>query len=88
MWIYPTLPEKILMIIAMIFGAHLLPYGWLYKSKSYIVFAILIPIVSLIIGVNFEPYVIALMMMGTEIIFSICLIFENRKISSISKTNF
>ncbi|MDI9482313.1 MAG: hypothetical protein QM315_03905 [Bacillota bacterium] len=87
MWIYPTLPEKMLMIIAMIFGAHLLPYGWLYKSKSYIVFAILIPVLSLIIGINFEPYVIAFMMIGIEILFSISLIFENRKISSISKPN-
>jgi len=40
MWVYPTVPEKMLMVIAMIFGAHLLPYGWLYKSKSYTVFAI------------------------------------------------
>ena len=32
MWIYPTVPEKMLMVIAMIFGAHLLPYGWLYRS--------------------------------------------------------
>jgi hypothetical protein len=65
----------------------LLPYGWLYKSKSYIVFAILIPVLSLIIGINFEPYVIAFMMIGIEILFSISLIFENRKISSISKPN-
>ena len=87
MWIYAILPEKMLMIIAMIFGAHLLPYGWLYKSKSYIAFAILIPILSLMIGVNFEPYVIAIMMIGIEILFSICLIFENRIISSIFKVN-
>ena len=39
MWIYPTVPEKMLMVIAMIFGAYLLPYGWLYKSKSYIAFS-------------------------------------------------
>ena len=29
MWIYPTIPEKMLMILAIIFGAHLLPYSWL-----------------------------------------------------------
>ena len=87
MWIYAILPEKMLMISAMIFGAHLLPYDWLYKSKSYIAFAILIPILSLMIGVNFEPYVIAIMMIGIEILFSICLIFENRIISSIFKVN-
>lgn len=80
MWIYPTLPEKMLMIIAMIFGAHLLPYGWLYKSKSYIALAILVPILSLIVGINFEPYILAAMMMIIEIFFSICLVVENKKI--------
>ena len=34
-WVFPTEPEKMVMVIAMIFGAHLLPYGWFYKSKSY-----------------------------------------------------
>ena len=27
--------DKMLMVIAMIFGAHLLPYSWLYNSKTY-----------------------------------------------------
>lgn len=80
MWIYPTVPEKMLMIIAMIFGAHLLPYSWLYKSKSYIVFAIVVPILSLIVGCNFEPYILAFMMIIIEIIFSICLIIENKEL--------
>ena len=80
MWIYPKITEKMLMVIAMIFGAHLLPYSWLYKSQSYIVFAILIPVLSLLIGVNYEPYVIAIMMIGIEVLFSVWLIYENRKI--------
>lgn len=29
MWVYPTVPDKLVMVIAMIFGAHLLPYAWL-----------------------------------------------------------
>ncbi|MDR7856748.1 DUF7010 family protein [Tissierella sp.] len=87
MWIYPTLPEKMIMVIAMIFGAHLLPYGWLYKSKSYIVFAILVPILSLIIGISFEPYMLAIMMIIIEILFSICLIIENKKTVSIHNPN-
>ena len=80
MWVYPTVPEKMLMIIAMIFGAHLLPYGWLYKSKSYIVFAIAVPILSLIVGLNFEPWILAAMMIIIEILFSICLVIENKKL--------
>jgi hypothetical protein len=84
-WVYPTLPDKMLMIIAMIFGAHLLPYSWLYKSGTYMAFAVLIPILSLIIGTNFEPYILAAAMAVTETVFSICLIAENRKILSKPK---
>jgi len=80
MWVYPTVPEKMLMVIAIIFGAHLLPYGWLYDSKSYMVFAVLIPILALIIGTTFEPYVLAIVMLAVELIFCICLIIENKKL--------
>ena len=80
MWIYPTMPEKVLMILAIIFGAHLLPYSWLYKSRVYLVLSILIPFLALIIGLNFEPAILALTMTGIEIIFSLALVWENRKI--------
>lgn len=79
MWVYPTVPEKMLMVIAMIFGAHLLPYSWLYKSKSYMVFSIIVPILALIVGLNFKPYILAILMIVIEILFSGCLIMENRK---------
>jgi hypothetical protein len=81
MWVYPTVPEKMLMVIAMIFGAHLLPYGWLYNSKSYMVFAVIIPILALIIGITFESYVLAIVMLAVELIFSFCLIIENKKLT-------
>ena len=29
MWVYPTVPEHMALAVAMILGAHLLPYGWL-----------------------------------------------------------
>lgn len=79
MWIYPTVPDKMLMVIAMIFGAHLLPYGWLYKSKTYMVLAIIIPILSLLVGLKFQPYILAAMMITIEILFSLCLIYENKR---------
>ena len=82
MWIYPTIPEKMLMVIAMIFGAHLLPYSWLYSSKSYMFFSILIPLMALIIGLKAEPFILAATMIIVEIIFSICLIIENKRLLS------
>ena len=76
----PTVPEKMLMVIAMIFGAHLLPYSWLYKSKTYMIMSVLIPIASLIVGCNSTRLILALMMLVFEIIFTALLIIENRKI--------
>ncbi len=82
MWIYNAVPEKMVMILAIIFGAHLLPYGWLYKSKSYTVLSIVIPIVALIIGLIFPPYFVAGLMIAFEIVFSLLLIIEVKKLPS------
>lgn len=76
MWVYPTVPEKLVMVIAMIFGAHLLPYGWLYRSRAYTVMSVLISIGALILGILSTPAVIAAVMVGVEIIFSIWLATE------------
>lgn len=68
------------MVIAMIFRGHLLPYSWLYNSNSYLILSIIIPILSLIVGLNFANYFLVTMMIVLEIIFSILLSFENKKI--------
>jgi len=82
MWVYPTVPEKMVMILAMIFGAHLLPYGWLYQSKSYLVMSVVIPIFALIIGVNFPSYMVAGIMVLIVVIFSLWLVFEVKRLPS------
>jgi len=83
MWAFTATPDKMLMIIAIIFGAHLLPFSWLYNSKSYMVSAIAIPILSLLVGINFEPYILAGLIVLIEILFSVCLITENKSLSRI-----
>jgi hypothetical protein len=85
MWIYNAVPEKMVMILAMIFGAHLLPYGWLYKSNSYIVLSIVIPIGALIVGINFPPYFVAGFMIAVEIFFSLLLSNEVKKLPVTDK---
>lgn len=76
MWVYPTVPDKMVMVLAVIFGAHLLPYGWLYKSKAYYVMSVIISFTILIIGINFNAVVVSLVMIVFEIIFSLWLMFE------------
>ncbi len=79
MWVYPTVPDQMVMVIAMIFGAHLLPYSWLYRSKTYTVMAILIPMSALILGNLFEAYILAIVMMIFEVIFSLALVVEVKR---------
>lgn len=38
---------------------------------------------SLIAGVKFEPYALALIMIIIEIVFSICLVFENKILQGV-----
>jgi hypothetical protein len=79
MWIFSASPENMLMVYAMIFGAHLLPYGWLYKSKTYYILSAMIPIAALITGMKFSSAYVSILMLCTEIIFCICLVIENKK---------
>ncbi len=85
MWIFNAIPDKMVMVLAMIFGAHLLPYGWLYKSTSYMALSVVIPIAALIFGVNFPPYVVAGLMIAVEIVFSLLLVKEVKKLPVLEK---
>lgn len=80
MWVYAAVPDKMLMVYAMIFGAHLLPYGWLYQSKVYYIFSVVVPITVLLIGLHCPAATIAAVMLAIEIVFTLCLIAENKSI--------
>jgi len=81
MWVFAAVPDKMLMVYSMIFGAHLMPFSWLYRSKSYLVFSIVIPIMSLIVGLYCTPVVLALVMVATEVVFTAALAMEVRQIT-------
>jgi len=73
MWVFNAVPEKMIMVYAIVFGAHLLPYSWLYKSKSYKIFAIAIPLLALILGNIFNGLVLSGTLTIVEIIFAMSL---------------
>lgn len=81
MWVFSAVPEKMLMVYAMIFGAHLMPYSWLYQSKSYMLMSIIVPVLALVIGLLAQPHVLASTMFGLEIAFSIGLMIENKELA-------
>ena len=78
MWVYAAVPDKFLMVYAMIFGAHLLPYGWLYQSKTYYALSFIISIAVLILGLCCSPLIVAVFMIIVEVVFFFCLIIENK----------
>ena len=73
MWAFRAVPDKMVMIYAMVFGAHLFPYFWLYKNKYYLVSAIFIPVISLVLGCLFSATVVAGVLAFYELVFAICL---------------
>ena len=81
MWVYAAVPSKMVMALAMVFGAHLLPFGWLYDSKVYYVMSGIVTIGALVIGLLFPPHILALCMVAAEIFFCLSLIAENRNLS-------
>ena len=80
MWVFSAVPEKMVMIHAMVFGAHLLPYSWIYRSKAYLVVAIVIPVVSLILGISTGALPVALFVEAVEIVFAVILFREIKAI--------
>ena len=78
MWVFTSVPEKMVMVYAMIFGAHLMPYGWTYRSKAYFVMSVVIPVGALILGVMFQPVVLAAAMAVVETFLSAWLFMENK----------
>jgi TRAP-type C4-dicarboxylate transport system permease small subunit len=69
-----------LMVMAVIFGAHLLPFGWLYKSKAYFVMSIVVALSSFIVGLIFNPVILSIVMIIFELVFSLWLWFENKSL--------
>lgn len=82
MWVFPVVPDNFLMVMAMIFGAHLLPFSWLYRSVSYLVLSIVISFTALAVGIFFSSTVVAAMMLAFEILLVFLLVIENKGIES------
>ena len=79
MWAFSQKPEAMLMIYAMVFGAHLLPFGWVYDSKAYTVFSIADTIGALLLGIFFDNAVVAAFMIVMQAVLTILLFIEIRK---------
>ena len=86
MWAYADCPGAMLMIYAMVFGAHLLPFGWLYDSKVYTVVSIVETIMAMILNLFFGAVVMTAFMIVMQIVLSIVLYTDVRKVNEHSES--
>lgn len=86
MWAFSMNPESMLMIYAMVFGAHLMPFSWVYESKTYLVMSIVATLGALITACAFGGVVMSAFMIICQVITSVLLLVECRKFDSKIQT--
>ena len=64
------------MIYAMIFGAHLLPYSWVYDSKAYLILSVIETVGALVIAHLLGSLATAAFILCGEIVLSVLLYKE------------
>ena len=59
MWAMNAAPRQMLMLLALIFGAHLFPFSWLYRSRAYLMAALILTPATLALNLIWGPTVLA-----------------------------
>ena len=75
-------PDYFVMVYAIITGGHFFPYAWFYKTKLYAVFAGIISIGAMTLGLILpitEIYFIPIFMSASLIVLTILLFFDSKK---------
>ena len=79
LWAYNQKPVGMLMVYAVIFAAHLLPFSWVYNCKPYMVFSIIETIGSFAAGIIFGNAAIALFIVVCQILLNVFIFANMRK---------
>src|SRR5699024_220923 len=80
-------PDMAIMFFAIITGAHLYPYGWLYHAKAYYILAPIISVMIMMMGLLLSPrknWLIPLAMVVFIALLVICLCLDYK--SKMKKT--
>ena len=85
LWVMYAVPEKMIMAYAIAVGAHFLPYYWIYFSPTYFYASIVIPIVSLILGIYCGQAIVCIAFVAFDILICILLTFENKQAGRLSE---
>ena len=79
LWVMYAVPDKMIMVYAMVVGAHFLTYYWVYFSPTYFYASIIIPIVSLILGMYCSQAIVCLAFVVFDILICVLLCLENKQ---------
>ena len=79
LWTMYAVPDKMIMVYAIVVGAHFLPYYWIYFSPTYFYASIIIPIVSLMFGIYFSQIIVCVAFVAFDILICILLCLENKQ---------
>lgn len=79
LWAMYAVPDKMIMVYAIVVGAHFLTYYWIYFSPTYFYASIIIPIVSLIFGLYFSQVIVCLAFVIFDILICLLLCLENKQ---------
>lgn len=79
LWAMYTVPDKMIMVYAIVVGAHFLPYYWIYFSPTYFYASIIIPIASLMFGIYFSQIIVCVAFVAFDILICILLCLENKQ---------
>ena len=82
MWAFSKNPEVMMMLYGMVFGAHLMPFAWVYESKTYLVMSIIVTLGSLLTACVFGNIVMGVFLVICQIITSVSLLMECRKLNA------
>ena len=85
MWSFSQKPEAMLMLFAMVFGAHLLPFSWLYESKTYFVTSIVTTLGAMIISIFAPEIYVGIFMIACQAVMCVLLMIECRKLDRAQK---
>lgn len=80
MWAYNQKPEAMVMLYAMVFGAHLLPFGWIYDSFAYKFISIIDTIGAIIICLKWGVVPMIVFVIIAQIILCVSLFSEVKKL--------
>lgn len=79
LWAMYAVPDKMIMVYAIVVGAHFLTYYWIYFSPTYFYASIIIPIVSFIFGLYFSQVIVCLAFVIFDILICLLLCLENKQ---------